>query len=439
MSSAPSCLRALKLLVLPAICVAASLAAPAAALADPGCVTQHHGSSTVLGDLTRIPADSPYTIDVVCTGGGAPNIYSVDSPPTHGTLTELSPTSPEFTYTPDTGYVGTDLFIITPHDTLGNTYYPQVLVTLAVGDHPPVCTGSTSDPVLHGGSVSAPYSCSDADGDPLTISIVTQPAHGSATLSATTPVSGLVAYTSSASSTGAETVTIQAAENSDPTVRSNVATITFSVIDTAPTCSAQSITAQASSPVTFPITCLDGDGEALAFTGTSAPKHGSVKVDGGNVTYTPSGGFLGKDSLGFAATDGISTASTVVTITVVPDTIRTGGKTAVTAFLPTNLIVVNSNVTLIFECPATAKTCSGTVSLVTILKGRKITLLTQKVSMKTGKSGKVKLNAARGLENSALRPLAGLPIKVIVAYQTKNSLGKKVATAKPIYLHVPQS
>jgi Bacterial Ig domain len=440
MSSAPSCLRAFKLLVLPAICVVASLAAPAAALADPACVTQHTGSTTVLGDVTRIAADSPYSIDVVCSGGlNLPNKYVVDSSPAHGTLSELSPTSREFTYTPNAGFVGADYFIITPQDTLGPSYFPQVLVTLEVGDHAPVCTGSTGDPVLHGGSVSAPYSCSDADGDPLSIAIVAQPANGSATLSAATPLSGLVAYTSSATSTGVETVTIQALETSDPSVRSNVATITFSVVDTAPTCSAESVTAQTSSPVAFPLTCIDGDGETLTFTRTTAPKHGTIKVDGGNVTYAASAGYLGKDSLAFSATDGIATASIVVNVSVVPDTIRTGTKAATAAFLPTNLTVLNSNVTLTFECPATAKTCTGTVSLVTILKGRKIMLISQKVAMKTGKSGKVKLNATRGLKNAALRPLAGLPIKVIVAYQTKNSLGKKVATAKTIYLHVPQS
>ena len=53
-----------------------------------------------------------------------------------------------------------------------------------------------------------------------------------------------------------------------------------------------------------------------------------------------------------------------------------------TAFLPTNLIVQNSNVTLTFQCPVTVKTCTGTVSLVTVVKGRKITLISRKVTMK---------------------------------------------------------
>ncbi len=310
----------------------------------------------------------------MCTGGAtiAEHLLGRRWPPLHGTLTEQSPGSPTFTYTPKPGYVGTDSFIITPQDNLTHTtYFPQVLVTFLVGDHPPVCTGSTADPVLHGGSVSAPYTCTDADGDALAASIVAQPAHGSATITATSPTSGVVTYTSSPTSSGPETVTIQAAETSDPSVRSNIATISFSVTDAAPTCSAQAVTVQTSTPVTFPLHCLDGDGETLTYTRTTAPKHGSVKMDGGDVTYAASSGYLGKDTLAFSATDGLATATITVAITVVPDTIRTGSKNQVTVNLPTNLTVLNSTATLSFQCPPTAKTgCTGLASLVTILKGQ---------------------------------------------------------------------
>ncbi len=223
-------------------------------------------------------------------------------------------------------------------------------------------------------------------------------------------------------------------------MRSNIATITFPVTDTAPTCTAQSVTVQTSTPVTFPLHCLDGDGETLTYTRTAAPKHGTVKMDGGNVTYAATSGYLGKDTLGFSATDGIATATITVAIAVVPDTIRTGSGSQVTVNLPTNLTVSNSTATLSFACPPTAKTgCTGLASLVTILKGRKITLASKKVAFKAGRSGKVKIDATPGLRNAALRPLAGLPIKVGVIYQTKNSAGKKIVTTKTIYLHVPRT
>ena len=439
-----SYLRACKLLALAAVGVAATLASPGAALADASCAVQafrlRRPCSATSPEYRRT---RPYSIDVVCTGGvpnPSPNTYSVDGAPTHGTLTEQAPGSPTFTYTPTTGYVGTDSFIITPQNNLDPTYFPQVLVTFLVGDHPPVCTGSTADPVLHGGSVSAPYTCTDADGDALAVSIVAQPAHGSATIAATSPTSGVVTYASSPTSSGPETVTIQAAETSDPSVRSNIATIALSVTDAAPTCSPQTVTVQTSAPVTFPLHCLDGDGETLTYTRTTAPKHGTVKMDGGNVTYAASSGYLGKDTLAFSATDGLATATITVAITVVPDTIRTGSKNQVTVNLPTNLTVLNSTATLSFQCPTTAKTgCTGLASLVTILKGHKITLATRKVAIKAGRSAKVKINAAHGLRNAALRPLAGLAIKVGVVYQTKNSAGKKIVTTKTIYLHVPST
>ena len=66
-------------------------------------------------------------------------------------------------------------------------------------------------------------------------------------------------------------------------------------------------------------------------------------------------------------------------------------------------------------------------------------LATKKVAVKAGRGAKVKIDAAQGLRNAALRPLAGLAIKVGVVYQTKNSAGKKIVTTKTIYLHVPRS
>ena len=94
----------------------------------------------------------------------------------------------------------------------------------------PVATDQTitSTPPMrlsYGGGLSA----TDADGDTLTYSIVDNPFRG--TVNITNPATGAFIYTPSAGQSGSDSFTFKASDGTDD---SNIATITFSAIDTIP-------------------------------------------------------------------------------------------------------------------------------------------------------------------------------------------------------------
>jgi 6-phosphogluconolactonase (cycloisomerase 2 family) len=88
--------------------------------------------------------------------------------------------------------------------------------------------------------------------------------------------------------------------------------------ETAPTCAAAIASTVYERPVSVPLSCIDGDGQAVTISIASAPSHGKLgPITDGAVTYTPVAGFTGHDSFTFEATDGTNVSSpATVTITV---------------------------------------------------------------------------------------------------------------------------
>jgi hypothetical protein len=78
----------------------------------------------------------------------------------------------------------------------------------------------------------------------------------------------------------------------------------------------------------LPLTLMatDGDGDALAYAITDAPRHGALTGTATAYTYTPTAGFSGTDTFGFTASDGLSTpAEGRITISVTPTAAPTTG------------------------------------------------------------------------------------------------------------------
>jgi len=97
--------------------------------------------------------------------------------------------------------------------------------------------------------------------------------------------------------------------------------------NTVPSCTSQpSVTTPQDTAAPLVLQCLDPDnGDTVTYSITSEPAHGNVSApdSGGNVTYTPTSGYTGPDSFGFAATDnhGAKSPTATVSITVTtPDT-----------------------------------------------------------------------------------------------------------------------
>ena len=141
-----------------------------------------------LAQSLSTPRDTPLALTLSGTDPERATLtFAVASPPTHGAL---GGAAPALTYTPAAGYEGPDAFTFTASD--GTLVSPAATISITVThvNHPPVAVAdaATTDfgwPV----AVAALANDTDADGDTISITAVTHPAHGTATV-----VAGGIAY-----------------------------------------------------------------------------------------------------------------------------------------------------------------------------------------------------------------------------------------------------
>ena len=134
-----------------------------------------------------------------------------------------------------------------------------------------------------GFSVAIILAATDADGDPLAYSIVTEPGFGMLTGDAPN-----VTYEPDGDFFGADSFTFMA---SDGEADSNVATVTITVspVNDAPVARNVSAEVIAGSSVDVTLAGYDVDEDALSYVVTAYPTNGAITSDDGDslVTYTP--------------------------------------------------------------------------------------------------------------------------------------------------------
>jgi fibronectin type 3 domain-containing protein len=145
-------------------------------------------------------------------------IYQLTGSPTHGTLSGVVP---NLTYTPTTLYNGTDSLTFTVTDSEG-VVSAAAMVSIAVSavNQAPVAL-NRSLPVAVGTVTAIVLDSSDADNNPLTYTVLSQPLHG--TLSGTAP--NLI-YTPALGYNSRDSFTFKV---NDGTVDSSIATVYFSM------------------------------------------------------------------------------------------------------------------------------------------------------------------------------------------------------------------
>ena len=231
--------------------------------------------------------------------------YSVLTQPTHGTL---SGTPPNLTYTPDDSFSGVDSFTYRANDGSLDSNTATVTITInQVNDAPFAVDQQFS--VTEDSSQALILTGSDVEGDPITFSVVSNPAHG--TLSGTPPN---LTYTPTADYSGADSFTFQ---TNDGNSNSKIATVTISVIgvNDAPVAAAQSVVAREDSARSIVLNATDVDGDRLSYAVTSNPAQGTLSGVAPNLIYTPNANFNGADSFVFRASDGVAT-SNLATVTL---------------------------------------------------------------------------------------------------------------------------
>jgi VCBS repeat-containing protein len=160
----------------------------------------------------------------------------------------------------------------------------------------------------------------DADGDPLTATLVAGPTNGTLTLNA----DGSFSYTPSANFNGSDSFTYSASDGTSSTDPITV-TITVNPVNDSPIAEddAYSVVAGNTLEVALPgvlANDTDVDGDALIATLVSGPSSGTLTLNAdGSFSYTPNSGFTGTDTFTYTAGDGSATDEATVTINVTAD------------------------------------------------------------------------------------------------------------------------
>ncbi|MEI5676467.1 MULTISPECIES: LamG-like jellyroll fold domain-containing protein [unclassified Nocardioides] len=173
----------------------------------------------------------------------------------------------------------------------------------------------------------------DDEGNTLTATNATQPAHGSVTLAA----NGSFTYTPDLGFHGTDTFTYTAY---DGTTASAVTTVTLTVTkapNTAPEASDDAYTTDQGDPLTVAAPGVlandsDADDDELTATNLTQPDHGTVELAAnGSFTYTPDATFFGTDAFTYTAHDGeddSEPATVTITVEKGPEATTVSGTTA---------------------------------------------------------------------------------------------------------------
>ena len=240
---------------------------------------------------------------------GDPLTFSIVSGPSHGALTG---TGAARTYTPDANFSGPDSFVFTVNDGTLDSNTATVSITVSPLNDPPVAV-SQSVETPEDAAKAITLQGSDIDGDTRSFTVTSGPSHGVLTGSGANRT-----YTPQANYAGPDSFTFVV---NDTSVDSNVATVSITVtpVNDTPVANNQSTSTPESVAKSVALTGSDLDGDALTFTVTAPPAHGTLTGTGASLTYTPVAGYHGPDSFAFTVNDGVATsAAATVSITVTP-------------------------------------------------------------------------------------------------------------------------
>ena len=267
-------------------------------------VTPVNDAPVLANASATLAEDGTLTIDPLASASDVDDdvlMATIVTAPAHGTLTVNADGS--FKYTPAANFNGTDSFAYQVSDgTVDSNIATFTLTTTAVNDAPVLANASATlaeDTVLN---LAPLATASDVDGDALTATIVTGPAHGTLTVNA----DGTFKYTPTANFNGPDSFTYKV---NDGTVDSNIATFTLTVtpVNHAPVLANASATLNEDGAlVVDPLaSASDVDGDVLVATIVTGPAHGTLAVNAdGTFKFTPAANFNGTDSFAYKVSDG---------------------------------------------------------------------------------------------------------------------------------------
>ncbi len=237
------------------------------------------------------------------------------STPANGTVS-ISGDGQSVVYTPDSCFFGTDTFTYTVRDGEGDTDTATVTVTVNGPVTPTDDSAGTNENTAV--SIDVLANDHDLDGDALTVTDASNPAHGSVVVNADNTIS----YTPDEGYYGTDSFDYTV---SDSNGSFDTATVTVTV-NGAPNAADDMASTAEDTGVTIDVLTgsdTDPEGDSLSVDSQMVmdPSHGSVEVNPDNtITYTPDADYNGNDSFTYTVRDDSGNTDTAtVNITVTPE------------------------------------------------------------------------------------------------------------------------
>ncbi|MEM7128154.1 MAG: Ig-like domain-containing protein [Chloroflexota bacterium] len=233
---------------------------------------------------------------------GDPLIVSILLPPLHGTATLNANQS--IVYTPTAGYAGSDTLLYQIDD--GNDNIDSAVVHITVDPAANNAPNAVDDTVIAlpdtTNTLTVLNNDSDADGDPLQLSVTTGPAHGTTSVNP----DGSIVYTPNPGYSGSDSLIYRLDDGNGGEDTAIVTIIVDPIGNNAPIANDDSGTTNQEQPAVFVVLAndIDTDNDPLTVSIQTPPSNGTAEINpDSSITYAPIGAYSGPDSLVYKIKD----------------------------------------------------------------------------------------------------------------------------------------